>query len=69
MIPARDTVAGEALFRFSGSKKAFICGVIRILSPFARVRTYEQRHVVVVVVVVVVVFANCQKYNAQCSGV
>jgi len=52
MIPARDTVAGEALFRFSGSKKAFICGVIRTLSPFARVRTYKQRDVVVDVVVV-----------------
>lgn len=31
------------MFRFSGSKKAFICGVIRTLSPFARVKTCGHR--------------------------
>ena len=40
-IPARDTVAGEALFRFSGSKMAFIWGVIRMRSPFASVSTCQ----------------------------
>ena len=39
MMPARETVAGEALFRFSGSKKAFMAGVIRMRSPFASVST------------------------------
>ena len=39
MIPARLTVARDALFRFSGSKTAFMVSVILILSPLARVRT------------------------------
>ena len=40
-MPARDTVAGDALFRFSGSKKAFIWPVMRMRSPFASVRTCD----------------------------
>lgn len=39
MMPARDTVAGLALFRFSGSNMAFMVGVIRMRSPFASVST------------------------------
>mmetsp|Transcript_60189 Transcript_60189/g.148008 ORF Transcript_60189/g.148008 Transcript_60189/m.148008 type:complete len:200 (-) Transcript_60189:261-860(-) len=37
MMPMRDTVAGEAFMRFSGSKTAFISGVIGMRSPLARV--------------------------------
>mmetsp|Transcript_18328 Transcript_18328/g.62278 ORF Transcript_18328/g.62278 Transcript_18328/m.62278 type:complete len:245 (+) Transcript_18328:5188-5922(+) len=39
MMPARDTVAGEALFRFSGSNMAFMAPVICTRSPFASVST------------------------------
>ena len=39
MIPARDTVAGEAFIRFSGSNMAFMCSPIWIRSPLASVRT------------------------------
>eukprot|EP00982_Pelagococcus_subviridis_P015901 31437-Pelagococcus_subviridis.AAC.1 len=39
MIPARETVAGDALFRFSGSNIAFIAPDICTRSPFASVRT------------------------------
>eukprot|EP00961_Rhodomonas_salina_P048978 657455-Rhodomonas_salina.1 len=39
MMPMRDTVAGEALLRFSGSKTAFISAVIGMRSPLARVNS------------------------------
>mmetsp|Transcript_8303 Transcript_8303/g.37841 ORF Transcript_8303/g.37841 Transcript_8303/m.37841 type:complete len:220 (-) Transcript_8303:806-1465(-) len=39
MIPARDTVAGDALLRFSGSNIAFMIPLICTRSPLARVRT------------------------------
>ena len=37
-IPQRDTVAGDALSKFSTSKTSFTFSVIAILSLFARVR-------------------------------
>lgn len=37
--PARDTVAGLALLRFSGSNMAFMAGVMRMRSPLASVST------------------------------
>ena len=40
MMPARDTVAGDALFRFSGSNMAFMAGVMRMRSPLANVSTW-----------------------------
>eukprot|EP00982_Pelagococcus_subviridis_P017012 31507-Pelagococcus_subviridis.AAC.2 len=39
MMPARETVAGDALFRFSGSNIAFIVPDICTRSPLASVRT------------------------------
>ena len=39
MIPARETVAGDALFRFSHSKTAFMACVMGMRSPLAKVRT------------------------------
>eukprot|EP00659_Diplonema_papillatum_P019139 gene19138-biopygen19404 len=36
-IPARDTVAGDALLRFSGSKQTFMFSVMLSRSPLARV--------------------------------
>ena len=42
--PARETVAGDALFKFSGSKMAFIWGVISMRSPFASVSTCHNTH-------------------------
>mmetsp|Transcript_27980 Transcript_27980/g.68338 ORF Transcript_27980/g.68338 Transcript_27980/m.68338 type:complete len:200 (+) Transcript_27980:6625-7224(+) len=39
MMPMRDTVAGEAFIRFSGSKTAFISGVMGMRSPLASVRS------------------------------
>ena len=37
--PARETVAGDALLRFSASKTSRMEGIIRTRSPFASVRT------------------------------
>ncbi len=38
-MPARETVAGDALFKFSGSNIAFIVPLICTRSPLARVKT------------------------------
>jgi hypothetical protein len=42
--PARETVAGLALLRFSGSNMAFMAELIRMRSPLASVSTWQQQH-------------------------
>jgi hypothetical protein len=42
-MPARDTVAGDALARCSTSRMSFMVGAMGTRSPLARVSTYKRR--------------------------